>query len=112
MLWMMRNPEKNKTIEYADNRISLYALQYGKCAVTGKPLMPHDIHCHHKVPVSKGGTDAYENLILICKDVHGVIHASLNPTIEKLLNPLNLDPNQLFKLNKLRILADMPPITL
>ena len=112
MLWMMRNPAKNKTIEYADNRISLYASQYGKCAVTGRPLMPHDIHCHHKVPVSKGGTDAYENLILICKDVHGVIHASLNPTIEKLLNPLNLDPNQLFKLNKLRILADMPPITL
>ena len=112
MLWLMRNPVKGKTIEYADNRISLYAAQYGKCAVTGKPMVPHDIHCHHKVPVSKGGTDAYENLILLCKDVHIVIHASLNPTVEKLLKPLNLDSNQLSKLNKLRILAEMPSIIL
>ena len=42
---------------YADNRISLYAAQYGKCAVTGIPMDSHDIHCHHKVPVSNGGSD-------------------------------------------------------
>ena len=29
MLWLMRNPVKGRTIEYADNRISLYAAQYG-----------------------------------------------------------------------------------
>ncbi|MFQ7710402.1 MAG: hypothetical protein ACLRKS_06535 [Parabacteroides distasonis] len=52
----MRNPVKGRTIEYADNRISLYAAQYGKCAVTGIPMDSHDIHCHHKVPVSNGGS--------------------------------------------------------
>lgn len=112
MLWVMRNPVRGRSIEYADNRISLYAAQYGKCAVTGKVMAPHDIHCHHKVPVSKGGTDEYANLILICKDVHTILHASQNPTIERLLNFLNLEPMQLAKLNKLRVLAEMPPINL
>lgn len=83
MLWLMRNPVKGRTIEYADNRISLYAAQYGKCAVTGIPMNSHDIHCHHKVPVSNGGSDEYANLILVSKAVHILIHASSEPTIEK-----------------------------
>lgn len=112
MLWLMRNPVQGRTIEYEDNRISLYAAQYGKCAVTGVVMLPHDIHCHHKIPVSRGGTDEYANLILICKDVHTVIHASQTPTIEKLMNSLKLNPKQLSKLNKLRTLAEMPPIIL
>ena len=112
MLWVMRNPVRGRSIEYADNRISLYAAQYGKCAVTGKVMAPHDIHCHHKVPASKGGTDEYANLILICKDVHTILHASQSLTIERLLNFLNLEPKQLAKLNKLRTLAEMPPIIL
>lgn len=112
MLWVMRNPVRGRSIEYADNKISLYAAQYGKCAVTGKVMAPHDIHCHHKVPASKGGTDEYANLILICKDVHTILHASQSLTIERLLNFLNLEPKQLAKLNKLRTLAEMPPIIL
>ena len=48
-----------------DNRVSLYAAQYGKCAVTGKVLWIDEIHCHHKKPISQGGTDEYKNLILL-----------------------------------------------
>ena len=112
MLWLMRNPVKCRTIEYADNRISLYAAQYGKCAVTGIPMDSHDIHCHHKVPVSNGGSDEYANLILVSKAVHILIHASSEPTIEKYLKSLNLDDKQMEKLNKLRTMAEMPPIIL
>lgn len=112
MLWIMHNPVRGRTIEYADNRISLYAAQYGKCAVTGEVMLRHDIHCHHKVPVSKGGTDEYANLVLISKDVHTLIHAAQETTIEKLLKFLNLEPKQLSKLNKLRTMAEMPPIIL
>ena len=101
-----------RTIEYADNRISLYAAQYGKCAVTGIPMDSHDIHCHHKVPVSNGGSDEYANLILVSKAVHILIHASSELTIEKYLKSLNLDNKQIEKLNKLRIMAEMPPIIL
>ena len=112
MLWLMRNPVKGRTIEYTDNRISLYAAQYGKCAVTGVHMDAHDIHCHHKTPLSKGGTDEYANLVLVCKSIHFLIHASLEPTIEKYAKSLNLSEKQLEKLNHLRTLAEMPPILL
>ena len=112
MLWLMRNPVKGRSIEYADNRISLFAAQYGKCAVTGLPMEVHDIHCHHKVPSSKGGTDAYENLILVSKAVHVIIHATSEITIREYLNSLQLDDSKLAKLNKLRTMAEMSVIIL
>ena len=112
MLWLMRNPVRGRSIEYADNRISLYAAQYGKCAVTGQVMNAHDIHCHHKVPVSMGGTDEYANLVLVLKNVHVLIHASSETTIKRYLSELKLEKSQLEKLNKLRIKAEMPPINL
>ena len=51
LTWLMRNPRLGQSVEYADNRISLYAAQYGKCAVTGRTLALHEIHCHHKRPM-------------------------------------------------------------
>ena len=112
MLWLMRNPVKGRSIEYADNRISLFAAQYGKCAIPGLPMEVHDIHCHHKVPSSKGGTDAYENLILVSKAVHVITHATSEITIREYLNSLQLDDSKLAKLNKLRTMAEMPVIIL
>lgn len=60
----MYNLVKSRTVEYADNHISMFAVQYGKCVIGGKQLSTDDIHCHHKVSVSKGGGDEYANLIL------------------------------------------------
>lgn len=110
MLWLMRNPVMGKSVEYADNRISLYAAQYGKCAVMGNIMNPHDIHCHHKVPTSIGGTDEYTNLVLVTNAVHILIHATATATIEKYLKLLSPDAKQLKKLNQLRELAEKPPI--
>ncbi len=112
MLYLMRNPVMGRSIEYADNRISLFAAQYGKCAITGLPMEVHEIHCHHKVPVSKGGTDEYANLILITEAVHVIIHATSETIIKQYLNNIQLDDSKLEKLNKLRALAEMPPIIL
>jgi group II intron reverse transcriptase/maturase len=106
MLWLMKNPVSSRSIAYADNRISLYAAQYGKCAVTGKELQPHDIHCHHKVPLHKGGTDDYTNLAIVSDMVHALIHATQNATIGKYLAELQLNKTQIAKLNKLRKLVD------
>ncbi len=58
---LMRNPVLDRSIEYADNRISLYAAQYGKCAITGQDLEFDEIHCHHKIPVEKGDVDIYKS---------------------------------------------------
>lgn len=64
MLLLMRTKEVGRSVKYMDNRISLYVAQYGKCAITEKILELHEIHCHHKKPVSQGGNDRYENLII------------------------------------------------
>lgn len=95
----------NRSVEYMDNRVSLYAAQYGKCAVTGKVLWIDEIHCHHKKPISQGGTDEYKNLIIIHIDVHKLIHATNAETIQAYLDKIKPSKTQLDKINKLRVLA-------
>lgn len=103
--YLMRNPVLYRTIEYNDNRLSLYSAQMGKCAVSGKVLSIGDIYCHHKVPRYLGGKDNYQNLVLVCEDVHHLIHATNPDTIRKYMEILNLDQKQKEKLNKLRSLV-------
>ncbi len=100
----------NRSVEYMDNRVSLYAAQYGKCAVTGKVLWIDEIHCHHKKPISQGGTDEYKNLIIVHIDVHKLIHATKPETIQAYLDKIKPDKSQLDKINKLRMLAGNPAI--
>ena len=88
MLWLMKNPPKGSSVEYADNRIALYSAQKGKCAVTGAELKIGDIHCHHVKPRSKGGTDSYDNLILITEAAHKLIHATKSETIQKYMEAI------------------------
>ncbi len=95
----------NRSIEYMDNRVSLYAAQYGKCAVTGRILWIDEIHCHHKNPTSQGGTDEYKNLVIVHKDVHMLIHAVKPETIQAYLDKVKPNKSQLEKINKFRILA-------
>lgn len=98
----------NGSIEYADNRISLFSGQYGKCAITGTPFKDvSEIHCHHKIPRKAGGSDKYENLILVHKTVHKLIHAKKKETIQRHMNSLNLTPEQIDKVNHLRKLAEI-----
>jgi hypothetical protein len=110
LLALMRMQEVNRSIEYMDNRISLYAAQNGKCAVTGVVLELNDIHCHHKIPVHLGGKDRYGNLIIVHVEVHRLIHAVRQKTIEKYLVGLELTESQLRKLNALREKAMLSPI--
>ncbi len=99
------------TVEYADNRVSLFSGQMGRCAVTNKEFdNVGDIHCHHKIPKSLGGTDKYQNLTLIFEDVHKLVHATKPETIAKYLAILQLDKMQMIKLNKLRQLAGLETI--
>ena len=109
---LMRTPIISGSIEYNDNRLSLYSAQKGKCAVTQRVFMnTEDIHCHHKTPKAKGGSDKYRNLTLVLKDVHRLIHANRAETINELLIGLKLTDFEIKKLNKLRIEAGLNPIT-
>lgn len=100
----------NRSVEYLDNRVSLYAAQFGKCAVTGKVLWIDEIHCHHKKPTSQGGTDEYKNLVIVHKDVHTLIHAVKTETIQAYLNKIKPTKSQLDKINKFRKMAGNPAI--
>lgn len=100
-----------RSIEYMDNRVSLYSAQKGKCAVTGYEFLSVDeIHCHHKIMKSKGGTDNYSNLVLILNDVHILIHAVDDSVIQKYLNILHLTKKQIEKVNQYRELIGNKPI--
>ena len=100
----------NRSVEYMDNRVSLYAAQRGKCAVTGKLLWIDEIHCHHKKPASLGGTDEYKNLIIVHVDVHRLIYAISADTIKLYLDKINPNSTMLKKINQLRELAGNNPI--
>jgi group II intron reverse transcriptase/maturase len=103
--YLMRNPVAYRSIEYNDNRLSLYSAQMGKCAVSGEVMSIGDIHCHHKIPKHLGGTDKYQNLILVSENVHRLIHATNPDTIEKYTKLLNLNQKQSKKLDELRSLV-------
>ena len=108
----MRNPILNMSIEYNDNRLSLYCSQQGKCAVAGKILEIDRIHCHHKTAKHLGGNDSYANLTLVDVNVHVLIHATKEETINKYLAWLKLNEKQLAKINKLRNLLNLNEILL
>ncbi len=96
--YLMRYPIQGQSIEYNDNRISLFVGQYGKCYVTEKPLILSKMHCHHKKPRALNGTDEYRNLVL------------LDETIKGYIQKLKLTTRMLEKVNKLRKLAKLQVI--
>lgn len=102
---LMRNPIEGASIEYNDNRLSLYAAQHGVCAITKQILSVEEIHCHHKTPKSQGGGDEYANLIILHKNVHRLVHATQKDTISAIMQKVQLKSAELKRLNKLRVLA-------
>lgn len=109
---LMNNPCGAESIEYNDNRISMYVAQKGKCAITKKVLELNEIDCHHKLPRAYGGTDEYKNLVIISDKVHALIHANVKTTIDKYIKIIKPDKEQLEKINKLRVMAKMEELTL
>lgn len=100
--YLMRNPVKNRSIEYNDNRLALYSAQQGKCYVTGRALETERIHCHHKKPIKDGGTDEYKNLVLIDVDVHKLIHAVKGNMINKYIEKIKPNYYHRDKINRYR----------
>lgn len=101
----------NRSMEYMDNRITVYTAQRGKCRVMGTELTLDNMHCHHMKLISLGGTDEFKNLIYIRADIHKLIHAVKSETIDEMLKQLNLNNEQLNKVNKLRSKCDLEAIT-
>lgn len=108
--YLLANPVQDMSVQYNDNRLSLFVGQYGRCAVSGKTLEIGDIYCHHKVPKALGGKDDYANLVIVSDDAHKLIHA-VNPlVISHYRSRLDLSEAKLKKLNALREKAKLIPI--
>ena len=102
---LMENPVGNTSAEYNDNRISLYVGQQGRCYVTGEPLRTGEMEVHHKKRRRDGGGDLYANLVWMTADVHKLIHATDNATIEFYLKRLYGTKIDFLRLNQLRKLV-------
>lgn len=105
--WIRSHPvvSDRATVEFNDNRISLFIAQLGKCSVTGEELNVLDMHCHHKIPYHLSKDDKYSNLIIVKPEVHILIHATKEDTIQRYMTLLNLNDEQVKRLNRLRLLV-------
>ena len=107
---LMEEEISGESIEFMDNRVSLYASQHGKCAVMGVPLEKEEIYCHRKIPNSMGGNDRYENLVIVHKCLRLALMVKNPETAKKMLSETPLDKQKLKKLNKIRKSANLNPI--
>lgn len=111
MKQLMRQKHVAGSVEYYDNRISLFSAQWGKCEVLQEDFKTLDeIHCHHIIPKENGGSDDYENLVLVNVDVHRLIHAKSPETIDYYCSLLNLNKGQMRKVNRYREKAGLQQI--
>lgn len=101
--YMVNNPIKERSIEYNDNRVSVFSAQRGKCRILKIRLTVHEFHCHHIKALSNGGTDKYRNLVIIHHDIHRLIHATRSQTIHQLTAQFKLSESQIDKINKFRL---------
>lgn len=67
-----RNPYRQayKDPQYAKNRQHRFERAHGKCESCGQVLLPAEWECDHLVPIRRGGTNAIENLRVLCKPCH------------------------------------------
>lgn len=102
--WLREHPIINEraTIELNDNRISLFVAQKGKCAVMDDELILTEMDCHHKTLWHETKDDRYVNLVLLSRDVHKLVHATTDETIQRYLELLHPNDEQRNKLNELR----------
>ncbi|WP_415579361.1 HNH endonuclease [Hydrogenibacillus schlegelii] len=98
----MRSNVGDRSVEYLDNRLSRYSMAQGRCEISGVFLTAEMVHAHHVIPLSKGGDDSFENLRIIHKAYHALIHATTPETINRLLKELQPGKKELAKVNKYR----------
>jgi len=102
-MWVSRTVWAHN-IAFTVNCISRYAAQKGKCAITKRFLIMDEGEGHHIKPRYKGGTDEYENIIVLSPEVHWLVKATNPVLIKDRLEELKLNKKQLAKLNELRFI--------
>lgn len=99
--------------DFTDNdacRMAAYFIQDGKCYISGAPLLMDYRELHHRQPKQCGGKDLSENLILLTKRVHRMVHTENFEEFYTLLSKEPMTEAQLAMVNQLRMEAHRKPI--
>lgn len=99
---LMKSTIPNRSVEYVDNRISRYSMKMGKCEITDMDLTAPEVHCHHYIPLHLGGTDEFNNLRILHKEVHNLIHHTNKKMIDVLIHRLGMTKSMIDKINQYR----------
>ena len=108
MLWLMRHPIPTESVRYNDNRVSLYAGQDGKCAITGKKLDVQTCICYRKTNNCKKGNDSYQTLLLLSLQGLAIVSSEDMMSVAALVKEYSLNAKVITKVNKLRATAGLP----
>ncbi|MEG0893487.1 MAG: HNH endonuclease signature motif containing protein [Oscillospiraceae bacterium] len=104
---------KSDCNNFSDNdacRVAAYFVQQGRCYITGLPLEKGWRELHHRQPRYYGGEDIPENLILLNKTVHLMVHVWTTYEFNFLLQEFPLTAEQFRMVNQLRYEAHRPTI--
>lgn len=96
-----------QSVEYMDNRISRYSMKKGKCEITGMFLQAENVYCHHCIPKHLGGSDKFNNLRILQKEVHELIHITDKIRANTLIKILGITKSMLEKVNKYRVKCEL-----
>ncbi len=110
MKYMMENAELFPNLEMADNALSRYIAQKGKCAILHTELIIGDMRCLHIKHPKGERNDTYRNLILVSRDMARVITSSDKEILGMYLREQKLTTEMQEKINKLRGHRDLEPI--
>jgi RNA-directed DNA polymerase len=77
---------------------------------TGLYLFASDVHCHHYIPLHLGGSDKFNNLRILHKEVHRLIHQTHKETIEVLISRLGIIESMVNVINQYRKRCGLEPI--
>lgn len=99
------------SMEYADCRLSLLAVQKGVCSISGeKFITATEIACHLKTPKEYGGLERYSNLVLIHKKYVPLLQTGDAKSLRDICRLLKVTKKQLTKINTLRKAAKLAAI--
>ncbi|MBR1708983.1 MAG: group II intron reverse transcriptase/maturase [Clostridia bacterium] len=100
--WLARHTPPSLSIEEADNRISAFSAQKGKCSILGVPLEMGGVVVLHKNPRLGRGVGRYRNLTLVCVLAGSIINEPDPSVARSMLAGLKIDQKAIKTINKLR----------
>ncbi|KIN21728.1 group II intron reverse transcriptase/maturase [Lactiplantibacillus plantarum] len=100
---LMKKTTNSESVEFNDNKISKYSMQRGNCKILKIPLELNEISCHRIVPKALGGSDKYNNLVILHLNIHKLIHITSAITAKKIALKMKLSVDQIDAINNYRM---------